>query len=151
MDIRAHVPHDWLPGSDAYFHVHWAHDATSISGNIVFDFDSTYAKGHDQAAFPAAKNLELTYNTVDISTTPQYQHMITEIPWCVSGGSATEFDSDDIEVDGLIIGTLTMTTLPTLAGGSTVSGQPGIFIFRADMHYQSTEIGTKNKSPDFWT
>jgi hypothetical protein len=34
--------------------------------------------------------------------------------------------------------------------GNTVNGGPEPFAFLADMHYQSTGVGTKNKSPSFY-
>lgn len=151
IDLRGHIPHDWVPNSDAFIHVHWSHDATAISGNIVFTFESTYAKGHNQAIFPATKTVTLTYNTVNIATTPQYNHMITEVQWCSAGGSATLFDSSLVEIDGLILGTCTMTTLPTLTGGTLVTGNHGVWIHRVDIHYRSRELGSKQKSPNFYT
>jgi hypothetical protein len=50
-------------------------------------------------------------------------------------------DRDDIEVDGLVIATLKLTTLPTLGGGGK------LFVHTCDLHYQSTNIGTLRKSP----
>ena len=48
--------------------------------------------------------------------------------------------------DGLIIMNLTMTTIPTITGGSP--NEP--FIHRVDIHYLSTNVGTKDKTPDFY-
>lgn len=43
-----------------------------------------------------------------------------------------------------MIGQIASTTVPTVTGGS-------FFIHYVDIHYQSTNLGTKQKSPDFWT
>lgn len=143
-DFEFHIPHDYVPGTDIYWHVHWSHNGTSISGNAVFDVYYTYSKGHNQANFPAEKNLTITYNTTDISTTPQYRHRIDEVIMSGASATATLMDRDDIEPDGLIIATMKLTTLPTIGSGS-------LFVHTCDIHYQSTNHATPNKSPDFYT
>lgn len=143
-DFEFHIPHDYVPGTDIYFHVQWSHTGTSISGNAVFTVVHTYSKGHNQAAFPAEKTVSITYNTTDIATTPRYQHRIDEV--IVSGPAATAslMDRNLIEPDGLVLATLTMTTLPTIGGGGK------LFIHTRDIHYQSTSTATKNKAPNFY-
>lgn len=144
-DFCFHIPHDYVPGTDVYFHIHWSHTGTTTSGSAVFDIYHDYAKGHNQANFPAEKNITITYNTVDIATTPRYRHRIDEVIISGSSATATLMDRDDIEVDGLLRVTLKLTTLPTLGGGGH------LFIHTCDLHYQSTGMPTKNKAPDFWT
>lgn len=143
-DCEFHIPHDYVPGTDVYFHIHWSHNGTSISGSAVFDVFYQYAKGHNQGTFGAEKNLTITYPTVNIATTPQYQHRIDEVIMSGPSATATLMDRDDIEVDGLVLATVRLTTLPTIGGGGK------LFIHTCDIHYQSTNIGTKNKVPDFW-
>lgn len=144
-DFQFHIPHDYVPGTDIYFHVHWSHTGTSISGNAVFTVYHTYAKGHNQAAFPAEKTVTITYNTTNIATTPRYQHRIDEVIISGPEATATLMDRDDIEVDGLVLATLKLTTLPTIGGGGA------LFVHTCDIHYQSTGIGTKNKAPNFYS
>lgn len=148
-DNRFHLPHDYVPGSDLFFHVHWSHIGTAISGSIVFTIYHTYAKGHQQAIFPAAKTLTMSLSTPDIATIPQYRHMITEVQLSAASPGASEMDSDDIEVDGLILANVSVSTIPTITGSLGSINRP--FIHCIDLHYQSTEIGTKGKAPDFWT
>jgi len=143
-DMEFHIPHDYVAGTDIYFHIHWSHTGTTTSGNAVFDFYHTYAKGHNQATFPAEKNITYTYNTVDITTTPRYQHRIDEAIISGSAATATLMDRGLIAPDGLLLITLKLTTLPTLGGGGK------LFIHTCDIHYQSTNIGTKQKAPDFY-
>lgn len=147
MDFAFHIPHDYVPGTDLYIHIHWSHNGTAISGSLTVSLATTYAKGHNQAAFPAEKTVTITYATVNIATTPQYQHRIDEVQWSSNGGSASLFDSAKVETDGMILGTMTVTGIPTITGGST--NEP--FIVYIDLHYQSTNIGTKAKAPGFWT
>lgn len=146
MDIRIHVPHDYLPGSDLFIHMHWSHNGTAISGNMVGTFTTTYAKGHGQASFSAEKSVTVTYATVNIATTPQYIHRIDETQLSSNGGSATLLDSAQIEPDGLLLINFTLTTLPTITGGTTTR----VFVPFIDIHYQSTGIGTKQKAPNFY-
>jgi hypothetical protein len=145
-DFQFHIPHDYVPGTDLYFHVHWSHtDAVSISGTVAFSVFYSNAKGHNQADFGAEKTQDISYAVVDLTTTPQYRHRIDEI--IISGASATAtlIDRDDFEVDGLLLATLKMKTLPTFGG----TGK--IFIHTCDIHYQSTSVATKNKAPGFYT
>ena len=148
-DNRFHIPHDYVPGSDLFIHVHWSHIGTAISGSIVFTIYHTYAKGHQQAIFTAEKTLVLTVPTPNIATIPQYQHNISEIQLSAASPTASQIDSDDIEVDGLILTNVGVATIPTITGSLGNINRP--FIHAIDIHYQSTEIGTKGKSPDFWT
>ncbi len=143
MDFVYHIPHDYVPGTDMHAHVHWAHNGTAVTGNASFRLDYTYAKGFNQAAFPAEKNQTITYATTNIATTPQYQHRVDEIVISSSGGSATLLDRGAFEVDGIVMMGLSLTALPTITAGD-------LFIFTADLHYQSTSISTKGKAPDFY-
>lgn len=144
-DMEFHIPHDYVPGTDIYIHLHWSHNGTSISGNAVFDIYHSYAKGHNQGNFAAEKNLTITYVTTDIATTPQYRHRIDEVVMSGPSATATLMDRDDIEPDGLILMTVKLTTLPTIGGAGK------LFVHTADIHYQSTNIGTKQKTPSFYT
>lgn len=141
-----HVPHDYAPGTDMHLHVHWTHNGTAISGNMVWTYSCTYAKGHNQANFPAEVTGAITYATTNIATTPQYRHRIDEIQLSAASPSASQIDTDDIEVDGLILINLAATTIPTITGGTP--NEP--FILTADLHYQANYFGTKNKVPNFY-
>lgn len=142
--IKFHIPHDYVPGSNLHIHTHWSHNGTDVSGSFVLNHYVTYAKGHNQSPFHAEKNLTLTVSSLNITNTPRYQHRIDEIQLSTSGGSASLLNTDIIEPDGLILLHFDATTVPTVTAGST-------FIHYVDVHYQSTSIGTKQKSPDFYT
>lgn len=150
MDFSFHMPHDWAVGTDLYIHVHWGHNAnTSVSGNVVFNFNIIYAKGHNQANFASAVSPSITYALTNISTTPRYRHRIDEIQLSAASPSATQLDTDNLEVDGLIQGTVAVN----LSGATLTTTSPvnSIYIFTIDLHYQSTGIGTKNKAPNFYS
>ena len=51
--LQVHVPHDYVPGTDIYFHVHWSNAAaTPNTGNVIWGFEYSYAKGHQQSCVP---------------------------------------------------------------------------------------------------
>jgi hypothetical protein len=141
-----HLPHNYKRGTDIYFHVHWSHNGTAISGNMTWTYHATYAKGHDQEIFPAEVSGVINRNTVNIATTPRYIHALDEVALSTPGGSASLLDTDALEVDGLIFVQLVATTIPTITGGSP--NEP--FLFMADIHYQADMFGTKNKAPNFY-
>lgn len=145
MLARWHMPHDYAPGTDVFIHVHYSFDSTLITGGTTtWSWETTYAKGHDQSAFTAAKTVSVTQN----ASTIQYQHMVAETALSVSGGSATQLDTDDMETDGVILCRFYLNSNDvTVSGG----GVPAPFVHFVDIHYQSTGIPTKNRAPSFWT
>lgn len=145
IDCRFHVPHDYAPGTDIYFHVHWSHNGTGITGDIVFTADMKYAKGHNQANFSAAKAATTpTYATTNLATTPRLRHRIEEVAITAGSADSSHFLNTDMEVDGLFLIKVRATTLPTVTSGD-------VFVHCIDMHYQSTSVGTKQKAPNFYT
>jgi len=145
-DMVFHMPHDYAPGTDLYGHLHWTHNGTAISGSLVVNFGVSYAKGYSQASFPVEIAPVLTVNTPDITTFPQYQHRIDEIQLSSSTPTATQINSSLLEVDGLIIVGLKVATIPTISGGT----QTLPAFLTLDLHYQSTNIGTKQKNLNFY-
>jgi len=142
-----HLPHDYALGTDLFLHLHWLHNGTAISGNLIVDYAISYAKGHNQANFITEVTPQLSVSTPNIATIPQYRHRVDEIQISASSPSATQIDTDDLEPDGLITVGVTVNTIPTITGGST--NKPCFLTL--DVHYQSTGIGTKQKSPNFYS
>jgi len=145
-DLEFHIPHDYVPGTDMYIHYHWSHNGTAISGNIVGTFVHTYSDGYG-GVFSAEKTVTSTYATTNIATTPRYVHRIEETQLSSAGGSASLLDSSLIKVDGVIGVNFTMTTIPTITGGTP--NEP--FVFFVDIHYQSTQMGTKTRNTPFYS
>lgn len=143
--VNYHLPHDYAEGTDLFIHVHWSHvDAGVTGGTVDFDLEHSYAKGHQQAAgsvFPASKTLTLQATAEAVP----YKHMTSEIQLSAVSPSALQMDTDDVEVDGII-----MLRVEVAARAMTGSN-PEVFIHQVDIHYQSTNIGTKDKAPDFYT
>ena len=145
-DMVFHIPHDYVPGTDLFLHLHWGHNGTAISGQLVVTYGITYTKGHNQGNFGVEVAPVLTVATPDISTVPQYRHRIDEIQISMVGGSPSLIDTSLIEPDGIISVGFITTEKPTITGGST--NLPAFFTL--DIHYQSTNIGTKQKAPNFY-
>jgi len=144
MLCRFHIPHDYAIGTDIFIHVHWSHNSTLVTGgSVTFGWEATYTKGHDQGAFPATKIVSVAQN----ASLVQYQHMIAETALSVTGGSVSQLDTADIEVDGLILSRFYVDSNDITVSGGAV---PNPFIHFIDLHYQSTGIPTKQKAPNFW-
>ena len=103
-----------------------------------------YSKGHNQAAFGEPVLITVAQN----ASTTQYQHMIAETAASTSGGSAVQLDTDVLEPDGVIQCRLYLDSNDMTVSGGAV---PDPFAHFVDIHYQSTNIGTKQRAPDFWT
>ena len=138
-----HIPHDYVPGSDLYIHLHWKHNGTSISGTFDVDAVATYASRDGVTS--SAVTTALT-EAVNITSHPQYFHRVLEVQLSTSGGSASMLDTDAIEVDGLVCITFTVDNGALTIGGGTATP----FIDTGDIHYQSRNVGTKNKDPNFY-
>lgn len=139
--LTLHLPHDYAMGTDLFIHVHWSHNSLTVEGGApTFAIEGTYAKGHNQAAFgpPVAVTLS------EPASTTRYQHMITEVQFSNVGGTGGLLNTNDIEVDGLLL-------LRVALIGNTMTDGVLPFVHFVDVHYQSTGLATKQKSPDFWT
>jgi hypothetical protein len=141
--IEFHMTHDYVLGTDIFLHYHWSHNSADVTGgNITIGANVTYAKGHNQGAFSATVKPIITANASII----RYQHMISELQLSASSPSATQIDTNNLEPDGLILARVYLS-----ANNITSSnGVPDPFIHEVDIHYQSTNIATKDKIPDFY-
>ena len=147
-----HMPHDYVPGSDMFIHMHWSQNVVDTGGTagapgaVEWNFDVSYADGHGTAGgaadpFTAPK----TVTVVQQASTTQYGHMIAEVQFTSNGGSATTLDRNTIVVDGLL---LVRAYRIKANAADTLNQAP--FGHTADLHYQSTNIGTKQKAPNFY-
>ncbi|KKM81785.1 hypothetical protein LCGC14_1326260, partial [marine sediment metagenome] len=140
-----HIPHDYVAGTDIYLHIHWSQISTTNTGGAVdFKYSAAYAKGHNQSAFTSTP-ITGTITSAGAGTT-RYQHHLTEAVISAASATAALFDRDDLEPDGVILMTLEME-----ANNLTDSvGVTDPFIHYVDIHYQSSNIATKQKVPDFY-
>lgn len=142
--IDIHIPHDYLPDSDIFIHAHWSHTSALVTGgSVTWGFETMYAKGHNQEPFSSPVLITVAQN----ASTTQYQHMIAETAASVSGGSAVQLDTNLIEPDGVLQARIYLDSNDiTVSGG----GIPDPFVHFVDIHYQSTNMATKQRMPDFW-
>jgi hypothetical protein len=128
-----HVPHDYVPGTDIFFHVHWSNAAaTPNTGNVKWGFDYSFAKGFNQAAFPAFQ----TVTVLQACPATRYQHMVAE---------TVAVSIPALEVDGIIL-----VRLYRMANDIEDNCSDAVFAHTSDIHYQSSNMATKNKAPNFY-
>lgn len=139
-----HIPHDYVPGTEVYVHIHWSQTtidtggAAAAPGNAKWYFDVNYSKGHDRGAFPAGV---VTVSVVQTASGTIRKHMIAEVQLSTSG----QIGGQDLEPDGIV----TVRTYRDAADGAdTLDQRP--WVHHVDIHYQSTNIATKDKVPDFY-
>jgi len=143
--VNFHMPHDYLPGSEIFIHVHWSHNSAVVTGGTcTWIFETMYSKGHNQAAFQAPVLISVAQ---PVSIIP-YQHLIAETVGSVDGGSAVLLDTQDLETDGILQVRLYLDSNDIATSNASVVNPFAHFV---DIHYQSTGLPTKNKAPDFWT
>jgi len=131
--VTFHPNHDVVEGAPCYPHIHWAPNTTS-TGVVRWGVEYIIAKGHDQEAFPASTTI---YFEPEITVNKQYQHIITEC------SDAQAFPMP--EVDSLIM-------MRVFRDGAHANDTfpDGVFGLTADLHYQSTNMATVNKAPNFY-
>lgn len=131
--LTLHIPHDYVPGTDIYLHAHWSNAAaTPNTGNVVFGFEYSFAKGHGQAAFPASSTIKVT----QASSATRYFHQIAE---------TTAITIAELEVDGLLM----LRVFRDAANVADTCTDP-VFLHTVDIHYQSTNMATKSRAPNFY-
>lgn len=148
MFVEFHIPHDYLPNSALHLHAHWSQNVVdtggsgSVPGNCKWMFDFTYAKGHGGGAFSTV----VSSSVVQQASAVQYTHNIAEVQISSLTPNGNQFSSSLIQVDGLL---LVRVYRNSNESDDTLDQPP--FLHFVDVHYQSTNVGTKNKAPDFYT
>ncbi|KKK64807.1 hypothetical protein LCGC14_2980460, partial [marine sediment metagenome] len=145
--LQYHIPHDYVPGTDLHIHTHWSQAVIDSGGYVKWYFDITYAKAHGTPGGAGDPfNAPITQNEVQQASTTQYGQMLAEVAITNDGGDATHLDRNDIEPDGVLIIRIYRDSTDA---ADTLDQDP--FVHYSDVHYQSTNIGTKQKSPDFYS
>lgn len=150
--INYHIPHDYVPGSDLHFHIHWSQivvdtgGTAGVPGVAKWYADISYSKGHGTAGGAAdAFNAPITVSVTQQASTTQYGHMIAEVQFTNAGGTGGLIDSARIEVDGVVM--VRLYRDPTDVADTL---DQNTFVHYADVHYQSTNMATKQKAPNFY-
>jgi hypothetical protein len=141
-----HFPHDIVPNSDVFLHLHWGHNGAAIGGNLVIRISMTWAKGHNQATFPVEKVFNITIPATNLTVAPRWGHVVSEIQVSAATPTTAQYLSSIIEPDGKLLINASVVTNPTITGGTTNTP----YWLGFDVHYKSTNHGTKNKAPNFY-
>ena len=142
--VDFHIPHDYVANTAIHVHVHWSHTNTNVTGgSVTWGVEAIYSKGHNQSAFSAPVTVSIN-QTANVN---QYTHMIAEAQLSTVGGSAVSIDTAQLETDGIIQARVYLDSNDLTVSSNTA---PAPFVHFVDVHYQSKEIGSKNKAPDFY-
>jgi len=109
-----------------------------------------YCKGYNQSGqiFNSELTVSQSISISGISSNPRWGHFINEIQISNNGGDSSHLNTSLLEADGLIELALSVSSIPTISGGTT--NLP--FILSVDIHYQTTGVlGTKNDNYPFYT
>lgn len=129
-----HVNHDVKIGGKSLVHVHWSTNGIDTN-SVKWEFQMTYAKGHDQEFF----NAPVTYIVEGLpnrTVSGAWRHYVTEVPI-------------DEAIIGLEPDTLVLVTLRRLSNGAT-ENMDGVFGMTVDFHYEADRDSTPNRSPNFY-
>lgn len=133
--VNFHIPHDYVPGTPIYIHVHWSPTDAS-AGDVRWGCEYTVAKGYSQQAFGAPTTVYLT----QAASGTALMHQIVETPIgdAISGAN--------LEVDALVL----MRFFRNSTSPADTYNAPA-FAHEVDLHYQSTlNKTTKNKNYPFY-
>lgn len=152
--LEFHMPHDYVPGSNIFIHTHWSQNVVDtggpagVPGNVKWYWDVTYAKGYGTpgGAARGAFSTVITTSVIQQGSTTQYGHQIAEVQLSATTPSGSQLDSDDLEIDGLILVRCYRNSGDV---DDTLDQNPWLHF--VDIHYQSTQLATKDKNFPFYT
>ncbi len=127
-----HIPHDYLPGSKVYPHVHWAHIIGSPSGDVKWQIEYSPSEGHSVNTFPASTTVAMIQ-----TAGAQYEHHIIEF----TDGQAF---TTNLEPDSVIIGRIFRDADD---GEDTFANDA--YLLHIDLHYQVDMRKTNEKVSPF--
>jgi hypothetical protein len=127
-----HLDHDFVEGTDLFFHIHHLPTAVTPTGTVVWRVHYQYAQGYQ---FGTYTGTDLTQDiTATVTGAGQYDHFISE---GVAINDATV--GSVLRTDGLIIATLQRL------GGTDTSTAAEIYL-EFDIHYKSDGRKTLDKN-----
>jgi hypothetical protein len=129
-----HIQHDYALGTDVLMHMHWYTSGTSVAV-VRWEFTFYHAKGNNQANFDFG-GAGVVVTSQEAAHGTAYRHMITE--------------AGPITITGLEPDSMLCTRIRRVTNGG-VDNADTVFGFQADLHYQATSIGTKNRFAPFYT
>jgi hypothetical protein len=127
-----HLDHDYVEGTDIFFHVHHAPTAVTPTGTVIWRVHYQYARGYGLDAYTGT---DLTQDfTATVTGAAQYEHVITE------GAAINDATvGSAIQTDGLILATVERL-------GSTDTNTAAEVFLEFDIHYKSDGRKTVDKN-----
>lgn len=133
--VDFHIPHDYALGTMIYPHVHWC-PSDNGGGSVRWGFEYYIARGHGQDAFPDTGSIIEVVQS--FSSGNVRRHFVAE------PAEGQGIPAGDIEPDAFI-------KMRIYRDGSNDSYNDWVHAWQADLHYQASCIGTRNRSPNFYT
>ena len=130
-----HIPHDILPSSDIFLHAHWTTSGTQTAA-VKWTFKWMYALGFDQGTFDVNGT---AISVSEAASGTAWRHMVTE--------SAAITIPTLTEPDGLLYVNVQRVSN---AASPLVENTNNVFLLTADVHYQTTNVATKQRAPNFY-
>lgn len=147
--IELHIEHRDLIGGIKYLHPHImiAVGATAATTNLVLSHVVMHSygsigTGETRGGSPSPITIPQTITVAEINAIGSGNNKAFDIEFANSGGTGGKLNSDNMLPDDLIFITTTVTSIPTITGGSSSK----VAISPIDIHRQVTDgSGTKNK------
>jgi len=129
-----HIQHDYAAGTSVFMHMHW-HTSGTSTATVAWEFTWYHARGNNQENFAfAGAGTVITASQVAQGTA--FRHMITE---------TAAISVPNLEPDSMLC-----TRIRRITNGGSDNADT-VFGFQADLHYQATSVGTKNRFVPFYT
>lgn len=127
------IPYDYALGTVVYPVIHWM-PTTTLAGVCRWGLEYSVAKGNGQAVFPATTTV---YINANITTGSQWKNLASEFASVV----ATNLEPDS---------TIKMRIFRD--GGNAADTYAGdTNAWKVSLRYQKARIGTRNRTPNFYT
>lgn len=134
--VDFHILHDYAVGTPVYPHIHWM-PTTNNSGTVRWGIEYTVAQGHGIDTFPTTTST--VYIEQTISNANRYKHMIAEV------SDANAIPATDLNIDGFI-----KMRVFRDATHANDTYPDTVHAWCVDLHYQTSQLSTKNKAPGFF-
>lgn len=133
--VNFHVPHDYMPQSDIYPHIHYVPTTDEVQGVVRWGFEFTYSDR--EGTLPASTTV---YVEQTIAANSQYEQLVAE----TADADALSGQDYVFEVDGVLV---CRVFRDGAHANDTYAGVVvGTFV---DLHYLSDRDTTLNKAAPF--
>lgn len=139
-----HIPHDYVPGSNLYIHVHWSLPAAEANAKVKWNFDISYSARNRDGIYDTFKTPITTF-VIGTTCNATYGHKVSEVQFTGPTYTGSYLPVASIEVDGIILTRIYRDNADPL---DTVTADP--FCHFIDLHYQSTNLSTKDKAYPYY-